>query len=77
MKRVIKIMLFEKCCGLCILPCVRGNDFEKNSDYAKTWKKEDDGGVIRFVCKNLYQYIYEVIEFKFSMVSCVTVTNQE
>lgn len=36
----------EKCCGLCILPCVRGNDFEKNSDYAKTWKKEDDGGVI-------------------------------
>ncbi|CAK5023609.1 unnamed protein product [Meloidogyne enterolobii] len=27
----------EKCCG---------NDFEKNSEYAKTWKKDDDGGVI-------------------------------
>ena len=24
----------------------RGNDFEKNSEYAKTWKKDDDGGVI-------------------------------
>ncbi|KAI3421942.1 hypothetical protein GPALN_012481 [Globodera pallida] len=36
----------EKCCGLCVLPCLKGNDFEKNSEYAKTWKKDDDGGVI-------------------------------
>ncbi|KAE9549623.1 hypothetical protein FO519_007164 [Halicephalobus sp. NKZ332] len=36
----------EKCCGLCTLPCMKGDDFEKNSEYAKTWKKDDDGGVI-------------------------------
>lgn len=24
----------------------RGDEFEKNSEYAKTWKKDDDGGVI-------------------------------
>uniref|UniRef100_A0A914QBX5 Synaptosomal-associated protein n=1 Tax=Panagrolaimus davidi TaxID=227884 RepID=A0A914QBX5_9BILA len=36
----------EKCCGLCILPCMKGEDFEKNSEYSKTWKKDDDGGVI-------------------------------
>ncbi|VDD94088.1 unnamed protein product [Enterobius vermicularis] len=36
----------EKCCGLCILPCMKTQDFEKNSEYAKAWKKDDDGGVI-------------------------------
>ncbi|OUC46987.1 SNAP-25 family protein [Trichinella nativa] len=36
----------EKCCGLCILPCFRVDDFEKNPEYANTWKKDDDGGVI-------------------------------
>ncbi|KAI1705961.1 SNAP-25 family domain-containing protein [Ditylenchus destructor] len=36
----------EKCCGLCILPCAKGGDFEKNAEYSKTWKKDDDGGVI-------------------------------
>jgi synaptosomal-associated protein 25 len=36
----------EKCCGLCVLPCMKGEDFEKNSEYSKTWKKDDDGGVI-------------------------------
>ncbi|KRZ91484.1 Synaptosomal-associated protein 25 [Trichinella sp. T8] len=39
----------EKCCGLCILPCfsfLRVDDFEKNPEYANTWKKDDDGGVI-------------------------------
>ncbi|KAI6186398.1 Target SNARE coiled-coil domain and SNAP-25 domain-containing protein [Aphelenchoides besseyi] len=36
----------EKCCGLCVLPWNKHDDFEKNSEYAKTWKKDDDGGVI-------------------------------
>lgn len=36
----------EKCCGLCILPCMKTQDFEKNSEYAKAWKKDDDGGVV-------------------------------
>ncbi|EFO19871.2 Uncharacterized protein BM_BM6333 [Brugia malayi] len=36
----------EKCCGLCTLPCFKTEDFEKNSEYAKAWKKDDDGGVI-------------------------------
>lgn len=36
----------EKCCGLCVLPWNRADDFEKNSEYAKAWKKDDDGGVI-------------------------------
>ncbi|VDM46508.1 unnamed protein product [Toxocara canis] len=36
----------EKCCGLCVLPCNKTDDFEKNSEYAKAWKKDDDGGVI-------------------------------
>ncbi|KJH47668.1 SNAP-25 family protein [Dictyocaulus viviparus] len=36
----------EKCCGLCVLPWNKSDDFEKNSDYAKAWKKDDDGGVI-------------------------------
>uniref|UniRef100_A0A1I7Y9I3 Synaptosomal-associated protein n=1 Tax=Steinernema glaseri TaxID=37863 RepID=A0A1I7Y9I3_9BILA len=36
----------EKCCGLCVLPCNKADDFEKNSEYAKAWKKDDDGGVI-------------------------------
>ncbi|PAV85919.1 hypothetical protein WR25_09162 isoform B [Diploscapter pachys] len=36
----------EKCCGLCVLPWNKTDDFEKGSDYAKAWKKDDDGGVI-------------------------------
>ncbi|KAK6054774.1 SNAP-25 family protein [Cooperia oncophora] len=36
----------EKCCGLCVLPWNKADDFEKNSEYAKAWKKDDDGGVI-------------------------------
>uniref|UniRef100_A0A915B3P6 Synaptosomal-associated protein n=1 Tax=Parascaris univalens TaxID=6257 RepID=A0A915B3P6_PARUN len=36
----------EKCCGLCVLPCNKTDDFEKNAEYAKAWKKDDDGGVI-------------------------------
>ena len=36
----------EKCCGLCVLPWNRNDDFEKGAEYAKTWKKDDDGGVI-------------------------------
>ncbi|VDO92804.1 unnamed protein product [Soboliphyme baturini] len=36
----------EKCCGLCILPCFKTEDFEKNPEYANTWKKDDEGGVI-------------------------------
>ncbi|EGT55470.1 CBN-RIC-4 protein [Caenorhabditis brenneri] len=36
----------EKCCGLCVLPWNKTDDFEKNSEYAKAWKKDDDGGVI-------------------------------
>ncbi|KAH7730520.1 Protein RIC-4 a [Aphelenchoides avenae] len=36
----------EKCCGLCVLPWNRVDDIEKNADYAKTWKKDQDGGVI-------------------------------
>ncbi|MFH4981254.1 hypothetical protein AB6A40_007963 [Gnathostoma spinigerum] len=36
----------EKCCGLCFLPCFKGEDFEKNSEYAKAWKKDEDGGVV-------------------------------
>uniref|UniRef100_A0A914XD25 Synaptosomal-associated protein n=1 Tax=Plectus sambesii TaxID=2011161 RepID=A0A914XD25_9BILA len=36
----------EKCCGLCVLPCNKTEDFEKNSEYAKAWKKDDDGGVV-------------------------------
>ncbi|KAH7730026.1 Protein RIC-4 a [Aphelenchoides avenae] len=35
----------EKCCGLCILPWKKAN-FESNSEYKDTWKKDDDGGVI-------------------------------
>lgn len=36
----------EKCCGLCVLPCNKTEDFEKNPEYAKAWKKDDDGGVV-------------------------------
>jgi len=36
----------EKCCGLCVLPCNKTEDFEKNADYANAWKKDDDGGVV-------------------------------
>jgi len=36
----------EKCCGLCVLPCSKVDDFEKNAAYANTWKKDDDGGVV-------------------------------
>ncbi|CAJ0957232.1 unnamed protein product, partial [Mesorhabditis belari] len=36
----------EKCCGLCVLPWNKADDFEKNSEFAKAWKKDDDGGVI-------------------------------
>jgi len=36
----------EKCCGLCVLPCNKADDFEKNAAYANTWKKDDDGGVV-------------------------------
>lgn len=28
------------------LRIIRTDDFEKNSEYAKAWKKDDDGGVI-------------------------------
>lgn len=36
----------EKCCGLCNLPCAKKDDFEGNADYANTWNKDDDGGVV-------------------------------
>jgi len=36
----------EKCCGLCVLPWNKTENFEKNSEYAKAWKKDDDGGVV-------------------------------
>ncbi|CAN99702.1 Synaptosomal-associated protein [Caenorhabditis elegans] len=35
----------EKCCGLCVLPWNKTDDFEK-TEFAKAWKKDDDGGVI-------------------------------
>ncbi|XP_041352440.1 synaptosomal-associated protein 25-like isoform X1 [Gigantopelta aegis] len=35
----------EKCCGLCVLPWKKGKNFEKGSDYNKTWKATDDGQV--------------------------------
>ena len=39
-------------------PFSRGNDFEKNSEYAKTWKKDDDGGVIRYFGL-IWQHFYK------------------
>uniref|UniRef100_A0A915JZ80 Synaptosomal-associated protein n=1 Tax=Romanomermis culicivorax TaxID=13658 RepID=A0A915JZ80_ROMCU len=36
----------EKCCGLCVLPWNKAENFEKNPEYANAWKKDDDGGVI-------------------------------
>ncbi|KAK2167216.1 hypothetical protein LSH36_31g07018 [Paralvinella palmiformis] len=35
----------EKCCGLCVLPWKRSKNFEKGSEYANTWNKDDDGKV--------------------------------
>ncbi|XP_070180156.1 synaptosomal-associated protein 25-like isoform X3 [Littorina saxatilis] len=35
----------EKCCGLCVLPWKRSKNFEKGSDYNKTWKATEDGKV--------------------------------
>ncbi|XP_060594263.1 synaptosomal-associated protein 25-like [Ruditapes philippinarum] len=35
----------EKCCGLCVLPWKRSKNFEKSSDYNKTWKSSEDGTV--------------------------------
>ncbi|ESO82990.1 hypothetical protein LOTGIDRAFT_197810 [Lottia gigantea] len=35
----------EKCCGLCVLPWKRAKNFEKGSDYNKTWKANEDGQV--------------------------------
>lgn len=35
----------EKCCGLCVLPWKRSKNFEKGSDYNKTWKASEDGKV--------------------------------
>uniref|UniRef100_A0A2C9KIF0 Synaptosomal-associated protein n=1 Tax=Biomphalaria glabrata TaxID=6526 RepID=A0A2C9KIF0_BIOGL len=35
----------EKCCGLCVLPWKRSKNFEKGSDYSKTWKASEDGKV--------------------------------
>lgn len=35
----------EKCCGLCVLPWKKGKNFEKGSEYANTWNKDDDGKV--------------------------------
>ncbi|XP_050404589.1 synaptosomal-associated protein 25 isoform X1 [Patella vulgata] len=35
----------EKCCGLCVLPWKRAKNFEKGSDYNKTWKANEDGKV--------------------------------
>ncbi|XP_053396963.1 synaptosomal-associated protein 25-like isoform X1 [Mercenaria mercenaria] len=35
----------EKCCGLCVLPWKRAKNFEKSSDYNKTWKSSEDGTV--------------------------------
>ena len=36
----------EKCCGLCNLPCGKKDDFEGGADYANTWNKDDEGGVV-------------------------------
>ncbi|XP_046371747.1 synaptosomal-associated protein 25-like isoform X7 [Haliotis rufescens] len=33
----------EKCCGLCVLPWKKAKNFEKGSDYNKTWKASEDG----------------------------------
>jgi synaptosomal-associated protein 25 len=35
----------EKCCGLCVLPWKRSKNFEKGSDYNKTWKATEDGKI--------------------------------
>ncbi len=35
----------EKCCGLCVLPWKKTSNFEKGSEYANTWKKDDDGKI--------------------------------
>nr|AAO83846.1 synaptosomal-associated 25 protein isoform A [Lymnaea stagnalis] len=35
----------EKCCGLCVLPWKRSKNFEKGSDYNKTWKASEDGKI--------------------------------
>ncbi|BFZ11905.1 hypothetical protein BsWGS_14943 [Bradybaena similaris] len=35
----------EKCCGLCVLPWKRSKNFEKGSDYSKTWKATEDGKI--------------------------------
>lgn len=35
----------EKCCGMCVLPWKKGKNFEKDSDYKDTWKKNEDGKV--------------------------------
>lgn len=35
----------EKCCGLCVLPWKKGKNFEKDSSYAQTWNKNEDGKV--------------------------------
>ncbi|XP_052271078.1 synaptosomal-associated protein 25-like isoform X2 [Dreissena polymorpha] len=35
----------EKCCGLCVLPWKKAKNFEKSSDYNKTWKSSEDGTV--------------------------------
>lgn len=34
----------EKCCGLCVLPWKRTKNFDKGSEYANAWKKDQDGG---------------------------------
>jgi synaptosomal-associated protein 25 len=36
----------EKCCGLCVLPWNKHDDFEKNPEYANAWKNDGDGGVV-------------------------------
>lgn len=33
----------EKCCGLCVLPWKKSKNFEKSSEYSKTWKSSEDG----------------------------------
>ncbi|XP_071078889.1 synaptosomal-associated protein 25-like isoform X3 [Haliotis cracherodii] len=33
----------EKCCGLCVLPWKKAKNFEKGSEYNKTWKASEDG----------------------------------
>lgn len=35
----------EKCCGLCVLPWKKSKNFEKGSEYAQAWGKNDDGQV--------------------------------